>query len=298
MEPDGNNKTLIYEGMVNANSLQQEDDWLYFSLMTDSRIPIEEQKDYWRFHMKTGELESFLPYERTETLVMFSSFVVAGKYFYTIAEKDGKRGILSYRLDSGEKQFCEKLNMEEVGGIGIKSLMLEECGDYLVLLYLDYLGAGNTASMYVTKKGEAISEETEWKEIRFPDMLERTASPPTPLPRTGASYPMIDTNTNNSYTGYAFRDGFVYYLNTDWKLCSRPLFGEPGEVTVYEETTLPVDEENRFWDMSCSLSFGKDCFYYRYYTEIIPDSAVNHAGYHPCPAAWGGYIGKLPEKKK
>ncbi len=75
------------------------------------------------------------------------------------------------------------------------------------------------------------------------------------------------------------------------------MFGKPEEATVYEETSLAVDSEGRFRDMSCSLSFGKRNFYYRYYTKIDEENAVNNAGnenYRPIPTEWRGYIGNIP----
>lgn len=179
---------------------------------------------------------------------------------------------------------------------GSQVLYLTECGDYLVLLYLDEKEHGFTKGIYATKKGNKITKKTVWQQVYFPDMQEGTAIPPNPPYYDTMEY----TITEASECGYVFQDGYVYYLNEDWNLCSRPLFGEENEKIVYEGTALAPDEKGRVKMRSGTLAFGKDCFYYHYYTAIEEEDASNvwnrHTiNYEPIPIKWEDYIRKLPK---
>jgi hypothetical protein len=298
MDLDGSNLTPVYKGTVNAYQLRYQDDWLYFSNSLDKKEQSYKGDSYLRLHTKTGELDSFLPDRCTITKTPYSSFVVDGDSFYTITALDGQMGILHYNLNTKiQKQYSfSELSLPDWKEKNEMSFELEDCGEYILLICLDYRASGHMMGIYAAKKGSAISEETVWKEVRFPDMLPGTAAPPHCLPAEGG-YAIV----GGERSGYIFHDNFAYYLNEDWKLCSRPLFGKPEEVTVYEETSLAVDSEGRFRDMSCCLSFGKRNFYYRYYTKIDEENAVNNAGnenYRPIPTEWRGYIGNIPRLKK
>ncbi len=102
-----------------------------------------------------------------------------------------------------------------------------------------------------------------------------------------------------SESGYVFHQGYAYYLNEDWNLCSRPLSGNPEEVTVYEGTAFMVEKLGRVNDCECTLAFGDNCFYYRYYTEIDEEDAakIRFENYEPIPTEWADYIGELPKRK-
>ena len=92
------------------------------------------------------------------------------------------------------------------------------------------------------------------------------------------------------YYGYVFHDGYVYYPNADWNLCSRPLFGEMEDVKVYLGTAPALDRYGRACSSACDLGFGEEFFYYRYYTEATAGDRL----YEAMPSNWDGYVGKLP----
>ena len=246
--------------------------------------------------------------------------MVSEDYLYFIAESEGKWGILSYHLPTKERKICTYLDTgrnaplvgEQIGeDVPMEDsglLYLEDCGEYLVLLYrMKERGEdGDTVAkfdMYATKKEGVITEKTVWKKVQFPDMQKGTANPPNPLTFSGATYPIIE----GYMWGYIFWDELVFYQNEEYELCCRPLFGKPEDVIVYEGTALPIDsgEKLKSWvgkacGSSCTLTFGKDCFYYCYYTACEEEDAGWAEGiirYEPTPMKWADYIGELPERR-
>ena len=281
MDPDGSNVEQIYEEkkFITSIGLCYEEDWLYFSTL----------EGYYRLHVRTREIEEVLEGIPFRTLKGHTYPIVGKGYFYTTMLTDGTYKVFSKCLKSGEVRECQELSTgrpnpkEELN----QDYYLIKCGDYLVLCYQEN---AKKMAMYATKIGGFVTEETVWEEVRFPDMKKGSAEAP-------------HWDTLAYYGNYAFWEGYVFYHNEDWKLCSRPLLGEAEDVTVYEGTTLVRDQEGRYFSLATDLGFGEEGFYYRHYTEIDEEDAAKeeHRGignYEPIPTKWDGYIGELPKRKK
>jgi len=298
---DGTDAQLIYEGYTNNAFLIEENGWLFFSAWSpneESSWLKAEELSFVRYHIETGEVEEFLQGTVIGLNFMQSTFVVHNDQFYTIGILEGRYGIINYDLCTGEQSACFELATGRKSPLVAdesEKLYMTECGEYIVLMYLDYAEPGFVKEIYATPKGKPISEETQWEEVRFPDMQEGTAYPPHGVVGENAGYTIREA----AHCGYVFHDGYVFYQDKNWNLNCRPLFGKKEEVIVYEGTALKEDFKGRVAGRSCSLSFGGKYFYYQFYTDIDEEEAANPLYveldfYQPKPMKWDGYIGEKP----
>ena len=307
MDLDGSNPELIFEGSTNCLNLCYENDWIYFFIW--SKHFTEQGGAYFiRYHTQTGQTELLLQDIRTPAFapVAYTSFIINGDYLYTIGASDGKWGIISYHIKTGEQTICTDLSTKRAAPlVDVEDecqLYITECGDQLVLLYLYAKEHGFTTGMYAAPKGDAITKKTKWRKIQFPDMEKGSFLPPNPPYYAEMQYAIIE----GSYCGYIFHDGYVYYLNEDWNLCCRPLFGKSKEVIIYNGTALAADlngglsgVKGKYKEYSCTLAFGEHHLYYRYYTTFDEKEAELNRGIinFDCSVSnWMDYIGDLPGK--
>ena len=269
IDPDGSHLKQIYNGETNTYDLKYEDGWLYF-LRSDACL---------RLHTETGELEELIKGVSTATNLWYGSLVVKDHVLYVIVKEGDEYRLLSYCLDGDEKgqygEFPVKRLDDKQGNDW--NLNLTECGEYLIL---NYIKNDELLKIYAVKASGQRAEDVEWQEVRFPDMKKESAEPPN-----RAGWYLI-----SHYYGYVFHDGYVYYPNADWNLCSRPLFGETEDVKVYLGTAPALDRYGRACSSACDLGFGEEFFYYRYYTEATAGDRL----YEAMPSNWDGYVGKLP----
>ncbi len=104
----------------------------------------------------------------------------------------------------------------------------------------------------------------------------------------------------NAAGGYVFHDGFIYYLDRNWVLCSRPLLGKGEEGAVrYEGTGIAVDAKGHPPAGMSRLYFGETKFYYQYVAEIYETADTQELEYTaPRVKEMGEYIGELPKEGK
>jgi len=285
---DGSECRELYRGSdVPCRNLAYQDGWLYFFTIDQNNMI-----SCMRLEVETSELEVVLP----EASIDFARtrLITTEDYLYTITRQVEdrevkRRGIVSYDLDTGETYTCLDLNLGALGDMSdetVPYLDLAVCGEYLVLL----CSTDNAIiqKIYATQKDECITEETVWEEVRFPDMKEPSMPPYSWEYTYNLGFYIMD------YTNrYQFYDGYVFYLNENAELCSRPLLGDAEDVTVYEGTALGRDSRGSIVANPADLTFGKDCFYYRYASEVedVKDDGVWQ---NPKVVQWSGHIGRLP----
>jgi len=158
---------------------------------------------------------------------------------------------------------------------------LYECGEYLVA---ECWEEKEIVGMYATRKGKVISGETEWEQVSQDGMIER--------------HIVEDAFGDN---GVVFHEGYLYFLNDQFELCSRPLLGEADDTVVYDGTQVAVAQEMDYAghllpNKSCTLSFGEDMFLYRYCARFeinreYVDEQMQRIKFEP--AGWARYMGEL-----